>query len=96
VLDGWDLRGGVLIDGSDVTVRRSRIAGGWLVRARYPDHGRGSVRVADSAPSGDSRLAAVDGNRWSAERIEIVEVSGDGARLRAAAETVRARAGSRC
>ena len=27
VLDGWDLRGGVLIDGPDVTVRRSRIAG---------------------------------------------------------------------
>jgi hypothetical protein len=42
---------------------------------------KGSVRIEDTTLTGDFPAAAIGGDRWSAERIEIVGVSRDGARL---------------
>lgn len=88
VLDGLDVRGGIVIDAADVVVRRSRITGDGSTPFGIRTTDAGSVRIEDTTLTGDFPVAALDGNRWSAERIEITRVTndgvwmGDGARLR--------------
>lgn len=79
VLDGLDLRGGVVVDAPDVVVRRSRVTGDGSRPYGIVTTGAGSVRVEDTTLTGRFTEAAVGGDRWTAERIEIVGVSGDGA-----------------
>lgn len=81
VLDGLDLVGGVVVAAPDVVVRRSRITGDGTTAAGVRTVGGGSVRIEDSALTGDFTDAAVDGAAWVAERIELTGVSADGARL---------------
>lgn len=79
VLDGMDLRGGVVVDAADVVVRRSRITGDGTQPYGVVTTAAGSVRIEDTTLTGRFTEAAVGGDRWTAERIEIVGVAGDGA-----------------
>jgi hypothetical protein len=81
VLDGWDVRGGVVVDAPDVVIRRSRITGDGSQAFGIRTTGAGSVRIEDVTLTGDFPEAAIGGDRWSAERVEITRVTGDGARL---------------
>jgi hypothetical protein len=81
VLDGWEIRGGVVVDAPEVVVRRSRVVGDGTQPFGIITTGRGSVRVEDVTLTGDFPEAAIGGDRWSGERVEISGVTGDGARL---------------
>jgi hypothetical protein len=81
VLDGWEIRGGVVVDAPEVVVRRSRVVGDGTQPFGIVTTGRGSVRIEDVTLSGDFPEAAIGGDRWSGERVEIARVTGDGARL---------------
>lgn len=79
VVDGMDLRGGVVVAAADVVIRRSRITGDGSAPFGVVTTGAGSVRIEDTTLTGRFAEAAVGGARWTAERIEIVGVTGDGA-----------------
>ncbi|QYN33015.1 hypothetical protein K1T35_31345 [Pseudonocardia sp. DSM 110487] len=81
VLDGWEIRGGVVVDAPEVVVRRSRIVGDGTQPFGIVTTARGSVRIEDVTLTGDFPEAAIGGDRWSGERLEITGVTGDGARL---------------
>jgi hypothetical protein len=81
VLDGWEIRGGVVVDAPDVVVRRSRVVGDGTQAFGIVTTGRGSVRIEDVTLTGDFPKAAIGGDRWSGERLEITGVTGDGAWL---------------
>jgi hypothetical protein len=81
VLDGWDVQGGVVVDAADVVVRRSRVFGDGTMPYGISTTGAGSVRIEDVTLTGDFTEAAIGGNRWSAERVEITGVTGDGAHI---------------
>jgi hypothetical protein len=81
VLDGWEIRGGVVVDAPDVVVRRSRVVGDGTQPFGIVTTDRGSVRIEDVTLVGDFPEAAIGGDRWSGERVEITGVTGDGARL---------------
>jgi hypothetical protein len=81
VLDGWQIRGGLVVDAPDVVVRRSRIVGDGSQPFGIRTTDRGSVRIEDVTLTGDFPEAAIGGDRWSGERVEISGVTGDGARL---------------
>ena len=70
-----------MVDAPDVTIRRSRVIGHGSVGFGIRTTANGSVRIEDSTLSGEFPEAAVGGDRWSAERIEIAAVSADGAHL---------------
>lgn len=76
VLDGLDIRGGVMIDAPGVRILNSRITGddyyGILVES-------GSVTVTDTEISGFENAIAGDG--WTAMRVNIHSVTGDGVKL---------------
>lgn len=81
VLDGWEVRGGIVVDAPDVVIRRSRVIGDGSLPFGIRTTGGGSVRIDDVTLTGDFPEAAIGGDRWSGERIEITRVTGDGARL---------------
>ena len=81
VLDGWEIRGGVVVDAPEVVVRRSRIVGDGSQPFGIVTTDRGSVRIEDVTLTGDFPEAAIGGDRWSGERVEIAGVTGDGAWL---------------
>jgi hypothetical protein len=81
VLDGWEIRGGIVVEAPDVVVRRSRIVGDGSQPFGIRTSGDGSVRIEDVTLTGDFSEAAIAGDRWSGERVEISGVTGDGARL---------------
>jgi hypothetical protein len=81
VLDGWEVRGGIVVDAPDVVVRRSRVIGDGSMPFGIRTTGAGSVRIEDVTLTGDFPEAAIGGDRWSGERIEISGVTADGARL---------------
>jgi hypothetical protein len=81
VLDGWQIRGGLVVDAPEVVVRRSRIVGDGSQPFGIRTTDRGSVRIEDVTLTGDFPEAAIGGDRWSGERVEISGVTGDGARL---------------
>ncbi|GAA0934655.1 hypothetical protein [Pseudonocardia zijingensis] len=81
VVDGWEIRGGIVVDAPDVVVRRSRVIGDGTQRFGIVTTDRGSVRIEDVTLVGDFPEAAIGGDRWSAERVEIARVTGDGAQL---------------
>jgi hypothetical protein len=81
VLDGWEVRGGVVVEAPDVVVRRSRIVGDGTTPFGIRTTGAGSVRIEDVTLTGDFPEAAIGGDRWSGERVEITGVTRDGARL---------------
>ncbi|MEJ3657558.1 right-handed parallel beta-helix repeat-containing protein [Actinomycetes bacterium KLBMP 9759] len=81
VLDGWDVRGGVIVDAADVVVRRSRITGDGSTPYGIYTTPAGSVRIEDSTLTGDFAEAAVGDDRWSGTRLEISGVTRDGVRL---------------
>lgn len=80
VVDGMDLRG-VVVDAAGVVIRRSRITGDGSAPFGIVTTGAGSVRIEDTTLTGRFAEAAVGGDRWTAERVEIVGVTGDGAHL---------------
>jgi hypothetical protein len=79
VLDGWDVTGGIVVTAPGVVVQRSRITGDGSTDHGVATAGAGSVRVQDSTLTGRFRAAALGGDRWTAERVEVVGVTGDGA-----------------
>jgi hypothetical protein len=81
VLDGWEVRGGIVVEAPDVVVRRSRIIGDGTMPFGIGTVGAGSVRIEDVTLTGDFPNAAIGGDRWSGERVEISRVTGDGAWL---------------
>jgi hypothetical protein len=81
VLDGWEIRGGVVVDAPEVVVRRSRVIGDGTQPFGIVTTDRGSVRIEDVTLTGDFPEAAIGGARWSGERLDITGVTGDGARL---------------
>ena len=81
VVDGVDVRGGVVVAAPDVVVRRSRITGDGTLPYGVRTAPGGSVRIEDTTITGDFPVAAIGDDRWTGERVEIVRVSHDGARL---------------
>ncbi|TQM14282.1 hypothetical protein [Pseudonocardia kunmingensis] len=81
VLDGWEVRGGIVVAAPDVVVRRSRIVGDGSTPFGIRTEGEGSVRIEDVTLTGDFPEAAIGGDHWSGERVEICGVTRDGARL---------------
>jgi hypothetical protein len=79
VIDGWDLRGGLLVTAPGVVVQRSRITGDGSTDHGVATSGAGSVRVQDTTLTGRFAQAALGGAHWTAERVEVVGVAGDGA-----------------
>ena len=78
VLDGLDLRGGIVVDAPGVVVRRSRITGDGSGAYGVLTTSAGSVRIEDTTLTGRFTEAAIGGTNWTAERVEIVGVSADG------------------
>lgn len=76
VLSGLDITGEVVVDAPGVQIRSSRISGrdayGVLVRS-------GSVTITDTEISGFENAIAGDG--WTATRVNIHSVTGDGVKL---------------
>jgi hypothetical protein len=85
VIDGWDVRGGIVVDAPGVVVRRSRITGDGTAPYGIRTTPAGSVRIEDTTLTGDFPIAAVGDDRWTGERVDITGVTHDGARLGAAA-----------
>lgn len=81
VLDGWDVRGGIVVDAPDVVLRRLRVTGDGTAPYGIWTTGAGSVRIEDVTVTGDFSGAGIGGDHWTAERIEITRATGDGARL---------------
>ncbi|MCY7340348.1 MAG: hypothetical protein LH603_00380 [Pseudonocardia sp.] len=81
VLDGWDVRGGIVIDAPDVVLLRSRATGDRLAPYGVRTTSAGSVRIEDTTFTGDFPEAAIGGDRWTGERVRIVATGGDGAHL---------------
>lgn len=81
VLDGWDVRGGIVVDAPDVVVRRSRITGDGSTDYGVRTTPRGSVRVEDTTLTGAFGQAAIGADRWTAERVELTGLRGDGVHL---------------
>lgn len=81
VLDGWDVRGGIVVDAPDVVVRRSRITGDGSSPYGIRTTPAGSVRIEDTLLTGNFPVAAVGEDRWSGTRIEISGVTREGARV---------------
>jgi hypothetical protein len=81
VLDGWEIRGGLVVDAPEVVVRRSRVIGDGTQPFGIVTTPNGSVRIEDVTLTGDFPQAAIGGDRWSGERVEIARVTGDGAWL---------------
>lgn len=78
LIDGWDLRGGLVVTAPGVVVQRSRITGDGSTDYGVVTAGEGTVRVQDSTITGRFAQAALGGSRWTAERVEIVGVAADG------------------
>ncbi len=78
VLDGLDLRGGIIVDAPGVLVRRSRITGDGTGAYGVVTTSAGSVRIEDTTLTGGFTEAAIGGAGWTAERVEIVGVGADG------------------
>jgi hypothetical protein len=76
VLDGLDIRGAVNIDAPGVQIRNSRITGGDYYGILVES---GSVTVTDTEISGFENAIAGDG--WTAVRVNIHSVTGDGVKL---------------
>jgi hypothetical protein len=81
VVDGWDVRGGIVVDAPDVIVRRSRITGDASMPYGIRTTDTGSVRIEDTTLTGDFPEAAIGDERWTGVRLEITRVTHDGARL---------------
>jgi hypothetical protein len=81
VLDGWDVHGGIVVDAPDVVVRRTRVTGDGRAPYGISTTAAGSVRIEDVTLTGDFTEAAIGGDRWSGERVEITRVTSDGAHL---------------
>jgi hypothetical protein len=81
VLDGWDVRGGLVVTAPDVLVRRSRVTGDGSTPFGLVTAGGGSVRVEDATFTGDFPAAALAGPGWTAQRVLVTGATGDGARL---------------
>jgi hypothetical protein len=81
VLDGWEVHGGIIVEAPDVVVRRSRIVGDGSTPFGIRTEGEGSVRIEDVTLTGDFPEAAIGGGHWSGERVEIIDVTRDGAWL---------------
>jgi len=81
VLDGWEVHGGIVVEAPDVVIRRSRVIGDGTMPFGIRTTGAGSVRIEDVTLTGDFPEAAIAGDHWSGERLEISGVSHDGARL---------------
>jgi hypothetical protein len=81
VVDGWDVRGGIVVDAPDVIVRRSRITGDGSMPYGIRTTDTGSVRIEDTTLTGDFPEAAIGDERWTGVRLEITRVTHDGARL---------------
>lgn len=81
VLDGWDVHGGIVVDAPDVVVRRTRVTGDGSTPYGISTTVTGSVRIEDVTLSGDFAEAAISGDRWSGERVEITRATSDGAHL---------------
>lgn len=81
VIDGWDIRGGILVDAANVVVRRSRITGDGSTPYAVLTTERGSVRIEYTTITGEYSGAALAGDRWTAERVDITGVTGDGVRM---------------
>lgn len=76
VLDGWDVRGGIVIDAADVVLLRSRATGDRLAPYGVRTTSAGSVRIEDTTFTGDFPEAAIGGDRWTGERVRIVATGG--------------------
>ncbi len=81
VLDGWDVRGGIVVEAADVVVRRSRITGDGGAAYGVRTVGRGSVRIEDTTITGDFPEAGIGEDHWTAERVDVTGVTRDGARV---------------
>ncbi|MHA6793741.1 hypothetical protein ACVGVM_09525 [Pseudonocardia bannensis] len=81
VLDGLDVTGGIVVDAPGVVVRRSRITGNGSTPYGVSTTSAGSVRIEDTTITGAFSEAGIGDDAWTAERVEITRVSGDGARL---------------
>lgn len=76
VLDGLDISGTVVISAPGVTIRNSRISGDGFYGVQVV---WGSVTITDSEISGFEN--AIAGNSWTAHRVDIHGVTGDGVKL---------------
>ena len=85
VIDGWDVRGGIVVDAPGVVVRRSRITGDGATPYGIRTTPAGAVRIEDTTLTGDFPIAAIGDDHWTGERVEIAGVTHDGARLGSAA-----------
>lgn len=81
VIDGWDVRGGIVVDAADVVVRRSRVTGDGSSPYGIRTTEAGSARIEDTTITGDFPVAGIGEHRWTAERVEISGVTADGAHL---------------
>ena len=76
VIDALDITGGVVIEASNVTIKRSRIRGSGDYGVQVVS---GSVTIEDSEISGFANAIAFD--NWKAYRVDIHGVAEDGVKL---------------
>jgi hypothetical protein len=81
VLDALDVHGSVVITAPNVVVKRSRFTGNgttpWAIQTRDG----GSVLIQDVTIQGDYTDAGIAYANWTAERVEIVGMTNDGAKM---------------
>ena len=81
VLDALDVHGSVVITAPNVVVKRSRFTGTgttpWAIQTRDA----GSVLIQDVTIEGDYTDAGIAYANWTAERVEIVGMTNDGAKM---------------
>ena len=81
VLDALDVHGSVVITAPNVVVKRSRFTGTgttpWAIQTRDA----GSVLIEDVTIEGNYTDAGIAYANWTAERVEIVGMTNDGAKM---------------
>jgi hypothetical protein len=81
VLDGVDVRGGITVTAPNVVIRNSRVTGNGSAPWGISTVGGGSFTVEDTTLTGNFTDAALGGDNYTANRVDINHVSNDGGKI---------------
>jgi hypothetical protein len=81
VVDGLDVTGSIVVTAPNVVIRNSRFTGTGGTPWAIQTQGSGSVLIQDTTIRGDYTDAGIAYANWTAERVEIVGMTNDGAKM---------------
>ena len=81
VVDGLDVSGSIVVTAPNVVIRNSRFTGTGGTPWAIQTQGSGSVLIQDVTIRGDYTDAGIAYANWTAQRVEIVGMTNDGAKM---------------